>query len=174
MRRGVVLLIIVVFAGALASASAFADGTTTSTTTTTTTGATTTTAAPAYAPLGPSYLPAGCVGAGAAAIAEPGRPVFTVGSPAANRGPSAYPASAKVVAFDSSAASGSTCRTASVALQAVSLLGGAVTASSVEATNGRGRVSGLAIEGTPSTLGSGEMVAIGNWGQLTLGKRVGR
>jgi len=174
MRRGVWLLVLGVLAAALAAASAHADGTTTTTTTTTTTGATTTTAPPAYARLTPSYLPAGCVGAGAAAIAEPGRTPLTLGTPASDRGPSAYPASASIFAFDSSAGGGSTCGGARVSLQSVSLLGGAVTASNVEATGGRGTISGLEIQGQPTSLGHGEMIAIGNWAQLTYGKRVGR
>jgi MYXO-CTERM domain-containing protein len=172
MRRGVWLLVLGVLAAALAAASAHADGTTT--TATTTTGATTTTAPPTYAPLTPSYLSAGCVGAGAAAIAEPGRTPLTLGTPASDRGPSAYPANATIFAFDSSTGGGSTCSGASVSLQSVSLLGGAVTASNVEATGGRGTVSGLEIQGQPTTLAHGEMIAIGNWAQLTYGKRVGR
>ena len=169
MRRGVWLLVLGVLAAAVAAASAQADGTGT------TTGTTTTTAAPTYARLGTSYLPTSCVGAGSATIAVPGRPVLAIGTPAASLGPSAYPATkAPLVAFGSSAASGSTCKTAHVALQSVSLLGGAVTATGVQATAGRGFVTGLAIEGSPSGLGAGQMTAIGNWGQLWLGKRVGR
>jgi hypothetical protein len=175
MRRGVWLLVLGALAAAAGAASARADGTTTtSTTTTTATGTTTTTAAPTYARLTPSYLPAGCVGAGAAAITEPGRPVVALGTPASNRGPSAYPANAKVVAFDSSTASGSTCSGASVTLESVSLLGGVVTATSVEATAGKGTVAGLEIRGVATPLTRGETMAIGNWAQLTLGKRVGR
>src|SRR5262252_3395357 len=174
MRRGVWLLVLGVLTTALAAASAHADGTTTGTTTTTASTTTTTTPAPAYARLTPSYLPAGCVGAGAAAIAEPGRPVLTLGTPASGRGPSAYPASATVFAFGSSSGSGSACRSGSVSLQSVSLLGGAVTATSVAATAGRGTVSGLEIHGAPVTLAGGETVAVGNWGQLTYGRRVGR
>jgi murein DD-endopeptidase MepM/ murein hydrolase activator NlpD len=176
MRRGVWLLIVGVLAAGLAAASARADGpTSTTATTTTTTGTTTTTPAPTYARLALSYLPATCVGAGAATIAEPGRNVLTLGTPASNLGPSAYPATkAPVVAFGYSTASGSTCKTAHVALGSVSLLGGAVTATSVQATAGRGFVSGLQIEGSPTSLGAGQMTAIGNWGQLFLGKRVGR
>jgi murein DD-endopeptidase MepM/ murein hydrolase activator NlpD len=172
MRRGVWLLLLGLAAASLAAASARAEGTTTAATTTTTT--TTSTTTPSYAPLTPSYLPAGCVGAGAAAIAEPGRPVLTLGTPASSRGPSAYPANAGIFAFDSSSGSGSACSNGNVTLQSVSLLGGAVTAASVSATAGRGTVSGLAIAGMPTSLAGGQTVAIGNWGQLTLGKRVGR
>ena len=173
MRRGVWLLVLGVLAAALASASAHADGTGTNPVTTTTT--TTTTPAPTYAPLGRSYLPTACVGAGAATIAEPGRPVLALGTPASSLGASGYPAgTAPLVAFGSSASSGSTCKTAYVSLESVSLLRGAVTATSVQATAGRGSVTGLAIDGSPAGLAAGQMTAIGNWAQLYLGKRVGR
>jgi murein DD-endopeptidase MepM/ murein hydrolase activator NlpD len=175
MRRGVWLLVLGVLATALAAASAHADGTGTTPGTTTTTGATTTTAAPSYARLAASYLPTSCVGAGAATIAVPGRPVLALGTPASSLGPSAYPATkAPLVAFESSASSGSTCKTAHVALQSVSLLRGAVTATSVQATAGRGSTTGLTIEGSPASLGAGQMTAVGNWAQLWLGKRVDR
>ena len=148
MRRGVWLLVLGVLAAALASASAHADGTGTNPVTTTTT--TTTTPAPTYAPLRRSYLPTACVGAGAATIAEPGRPVLALGTPASSLGASGYPAgTAPLVAFGSSASSGSTCKTAYVSLESVSLLRGAVTATSVQATAGRGSVTGLAIDGSP-------------------------
>src|SRR3954454_10735407 len=124
MRRGVWLLVLGLLTAALGAASAYADGTattaTTTTTTTTTTSTTTTTPMttttgtttttpppPSYSPLAPSYLPTGCVGAGAAAIAVPGRHVLTLGTPAATRGPSAYPTRAPIVRFLSSTASGS-------------------------------------------------------------------
>jgi murein DD-endopeptidase MepM/ murein hydrolase activator NlpD len=175
MRRGVCLLILGVLAATLAAASARADGTTTTaTTTTTTTGTTTTTAAPTYARLAPSYLPAGCVGAGVAAITEPGRPTLAVGTPASGRGPSAYPATSPIVAFDSSTASDSTCRTAEVTLDSVSLFGGFVDASSIDATHGRGTVSGLEIDGSAMTLAPGQTVPLGFWGALTLDKTIGR
>jgi murein DD-endopeptidase MepM/ murein hydrolase activator NlpD len=173
MRRGVWLLVLGVLAAALAAASAHADGTGTNPGTTTTT--TTTTPAPTYAPLGRSYLPAACVGAGAATIAEPGRPVLALGTPASSLGASGYPAGkAPLVAFGSSASNGSTCKTAHVSLEAVSLLRGAVTATGVQATAGRGSVTGLEIDGSPAGLAAGQMTAIGNWAQLYLGKRVGR
>ena len=167
---------------ALGAASAFAAGTTTTTTTTsttttatTTTGTTTTTPPPpTYSPLSPSYLPAGCVGAGAAAIAVPGRHVLAVGTPATTRGPSAYPTTAPIVRFLSSTASGSGCTTAHVALGSVSLFGGAVTARSIAATHGRGLVSGLQIYGSPVALGAGHAVRIGGWGEVTLQKTIGR
>jgi hypothetical protein len=86
MRRGVCLLVLAALAAALGATSARPDGTTTTVTTTTT-------AAPAFARLTPSYLAAGCVGAGEAAIAEPGRRVLALGTPASTLGPSAYPGS---------------------------------------------------------------------------------
>ena len=188
MRRGVWLLVLGLLTAALGAASAYADGTattatttttttTTSTTTTTTGGACTTTTTPpppSYSPLAPSYLPTGCVGAGAAAIAVPGRHVLTLGTPAATRGPSAYPTKAPIVRFLSSTASGSACTTAHVALGSVSLFGGAVTARSVAATHGRGTVSGFAIYGSPVALRAGHPVNVGDWGEVTLEKRVGR
>jgi murein DD-endopeptidase MepM/ murein hydrolase activator NlpD len=174
MRRGVRLFVLGVLAAAVSAGPASADGTTTTDTTPTTTAATTTTAAPAYAPLAPAYLPASCVGAGAAAIAEPGSWPLVLGTPASGRGPSAYPTTSPVVAFESSAASGSTCKTSHVTLGSVSLFGGFLTASSVEATHGRGTVSGLTIDGSPVTVGAGQSALLGYWGQLTLGKTVGR
>jgi murein DD-endopeptidase MepM/ murein hydrolase activator NlpD len=188
MRRGVWFLAIGVVLAALGAASAYAADTTTATTTTTTTttstttttattttGTTTTTPAPpAFAPLAPSYLPDGCVGAGAAAIAVPGRHVLTLGTPATGRGPSAYPASAPIVRFLSSAASGSGCTGSHVALGSVSLFGGAVTATSVVAAHGRGSVSGFAIYGAPVALGAGRAVHVGGWGEVTAQKTVGR
>ncbi len=171
MRRGVWLLIVGALAAAFAAASALADGTTTPTSTT----ATTTTAAPTYAPLASSFLGAGCLGAGAAAIAEPGSGVLVLGTPASDLGPSAYPAtSAPDVAFGSSSGSGSTCSSAHVTLESVSLFGGSVTATSVTAAHGKGTVSGLEIDGSPVSLSSGQSALLGYWGQLTLGRTVDR
>jgi murein DD-endopeptidase MepM/ murein hydrolase activator NlpD len=186
MRRGVWFLVLGVLAAALGAASAYAAGTTTTTTTTTTTSTTTTSSTtttapttttprpPTYSPLAPSYLPAGCVGAGAAAIAVPGRHVLTLVTPAASRGPSAYPAKAPIVRFLSSTASGSGCTTAHVVLGSVALFGGVVTARSIESTHGRGGVSGFAIYGSPVALRAGRPVRIGGWGEVTLQKTVGR
>jgi murein DD-endopeptidase MepM/ murein hydrolase activator NlpD len=174
MRRGVLLLLLGVLAAALGAASAFADGTTTTTTTGTTTGTTTTTTAPTYARLPSSYLSTGCVGAGAAAIAEPGRRVLALGTPAAARGPSDYPATAPIVTFDSSTSSGSTCASAHVTLESVSLFGGVVTASSVAATAGRGTVSGLEVDGLAASYSPGRGIRLGNWGELTFRGTVGR
>src|SRR5262249_41112051 len=129
---------------------------------------------PTYSRLTPSYLPAGCVGAGAAAIAEPGRPVLALGTPATSRGPSSYPTKAPIVRFRYSTASGSGCKAAHVSLGAVSLFGGAVTAANVVATNGKGMASGVRIYGTPVALRAGRPVRIDGWGEVTLQKTVGR
>lgn len=183
MRRGVWFLVLGVLVAALGAASASADGTATTTTTTTstttttattTTAPTTTTPAPTFSRLAPTYLPAGCVGAGDAAIAMPGRAVLGLGTPAYSRGPSAYPAKSPIVRFLSSAASGSSCTGAHVTLESVSLFGGAVTASAVSATHGRGSVSGVKIYGSSVALGAGHAVGVGGWGQVTAGKTVGR
>ena len=192
MRRGVSFLLLALVAATLGAASAYAAGGASTTTTTTTTPGTTTTPAttttsttttgtttttpppPTYARLTPSYLPAGCIGAGAAAIAEPGRQVLALGTPASARGASAYPSTAPIVRFAYSTASGSGCSTARVALGSVSLFGSAVTAASVAATHGNGVVSGLRIYGTPVALRAGHPVRIGGWGEVTLEKTVGR
>jgi murein DD-endopeptidase MepM/ murein hydrolase activator NlpD len=185
MRRGVWFLVLGVLLAALGAASAYAAGTTTttattttsttSTSTTTTTGTTTTTPPPpTYSRLAPSYLPNGCVGAGAAAIAEPGRRVLVLGTPASSLGPSAYPTKAPIVRFRSSTAAGSACKTAHVALGSVALFGGAITASSVEATHGKGTVTGFEIFGSPVALRPGHAVRIGGWGEVTLEQTVGR
>lgn len=184
MRRGAWLLLIGVLLAALGAASAYADGaatttttttTTTSTTTaTTTTAATTTTPAPPVSGLPASRLPTGCVGAGDAAIAVPGRAVLALGTPAYSRGASAYPTNAPIVRFLSSAASGTACTTAHVTLESASLFGGAVTAASISATHGRGSVSGLKLYGSPVALSAGHSVGVGGWGRVTVGTRVGR
>ena len=187
MRLGVWSLVLGVVLAVLGAASAYAAGTTTTATTTTTsttsttttattttTGTTTSTPPPSYSRLTASYLPGSCVGAGAAAIAEPGRRVLMLGAPASSLGPSAYPTKAPIVRFLSSTATGSACKTAHVALESVSLFGGAVTARSVAATHGRGTVSGVAIYGSPVTLRVGHAVRVGGWGEVTLEKTVGR
>jgi len=168
MRRGVWLLVLAVVAAALGVGSARADGTATTTTTTATTTTTTTTA---YAPLAPSSLPATCVGAGAAALVFSPQSVTVLGTPASSLGPSAY---GSAVAFGSSTASGSTCNTAGVALSSVSLFGGAVTATSIQAVHGSGTVAGLEIDGAAVAASAGETLSVGDWGQLTLGTTVGR
>ncbi|HKC77396.1 MAG TPA: M23 family metallopeptidase [Gaiellaceae bacterium] len=165
MRRGVSLLVLGVLAVGLGASSAYADGTT---------NTTTTTAAPSYARLTPSFLSPACVGAGVAAIAEPGQRVLALGTPASALGPSAYPTTAPVVSFASSAASGTTCATASVTLASVSLFGGLVTASSVQSTHGTGTVTGLEVNGAPATLTSGQSMPLGSWGQVTVATTVDR
>jgi cell wall-associated NlpC family hydrolase len=61
-----------------------------------------------------------------------------------------------------------------VTLTSVSLFGGAVTADSVSGTAGRGTVTGLKVEGMDVSLGPGQMVAVGDWAQVTLARKVGR
>jgi murein DD-endopeptidase MepM/ murein hydrolase activator NlpD len=146
----------------------------TTTAKTTTARTTTTPPPPNYAPLAASYLPAGCVGAGAVAIAVPGRHVLTLDTPATSRGPSTYPAKAPTVRFRSSTAGGSACTTAHVTLASVSLIGGAVTARSIAATHGRGTVSGVEVYGSPVGLSTGHPARVGGWGEMTLQKKVGR
>ncbi len=179
MRRGAWFLLLGVLAAVLGAQSARASGVettgTTATTTTTTTGTpTTSTTTTSYAPLPASSLPAGCVGAGAAALVPPAGPVVALGTPASHLGASAYPASAAVVAFDSSTVSGSACRNTKVTLASVSLFGGAVTASSVEATDGHGTAAGVEIGGTAVSAAAGQTLPVEGWGQLTFGETVGR
>ena len=192
MRRGVWSFALGVLLAAIGAASAYAAGattatttttstTTTSTTTTTATTAATTTAAttttpapPSYSTLTASHLATGCVGAGAAAIAEPGRAVLTLGTPASSRGPSTYPAKAPIVRFLSSSGSGTSCTAAHVSLESVVLFGGVITARSIEATHGRGAVSGVKIYGSQVALSPGHAVRVGGWGEVTLAKTVGR
>ena len=170
MRRVVWLVLLALVGAAVAVASARADGTAT-TTSTTTTATTTTTTAPSFAPLASSSLPATCVGAGAAALVLPSERVIAFGTPASTLGPSAY---RSVLTFDSAAASGSTCKSAAVSLSSVSLFDGVVTASSVQATDGRGSATGLAINGSAVTATAGQTVLVDGWGQLTLGATLGR
>jgi len=175
MRRVAWLVLLALVGAAVAVASARADGTatTTSTTTTATTNTTTTatTAAPSFAPLASSSLPAACVGAGAAALVLPSQRVIAFGTPASNLGPSAY---RSVLTFESAGVSGSTCRSGAVSLSSVSLFDGVVTASSVQATDGRGSATGLAINGAAVTVTAGQTVLVDGWGQLTLGATLGR
>lgn len=114
------------------------------------------------------------MGAGAAAVVPPSHSAVALGTPASNLGPSGYPASASWVAFGSSTASGSACGSARVTLASVSLFGGAVTAASITATDGRGTVAGLEIDGAAVSASAGQTVSVENWGQLTLGATVGR
>jgi cell wall-associated NlpC family hydrolase len=100
--------------------------------------------------------------------------VIALGTPASNLGPSAYPSSGAVLTFDSATVGGSTCKSTAVTLRSVSLFDGVVTASSVQATGGKGTVAGLAINGSAVTAASGDTVSVDGWGQLTLGATVGR
>ncbi len=79
-----------------------------------------------------------------------------------------------MLAFGSSIVTGSTCQSAVVELSSVSLFGGAVTARSVQATHGRGRVAELAVDGSAVTAAAGARLPVDGWGQLTLGATVGR
>jgi cell wall-associated NlpC family hydrolase len=171
MRRGLGLLVFGVLAAVLGLGSARASGTGTTTGTTTTTSPTTT---PSNAPLSVSSLPAGCAGAGAAAVVPPSHPVVALGTPASALGPSGYPSSASWVAFSSSNVSGSGCSSTNLTLASVSLFEGAVTASSVEAKHGKGTVAGLEIDGTAVSATPGQTVPVESWGQLTLGETFGR
>ena len=114
--------------------------------TTSTTTTTTTTTTQSFAPLRSSSLPATCVGAGAAALVLPSGRVVAFGTPASFLGPSAY---SSVLAFNSSIISGSGCSSAVVELTSVSLFGGVVTASSVQARAGRGTRQGSRSTGRP-------------------------
>lgn len=164
MRRGVSLLIFVLLGAALAAATARADTGT----------ATTTTTPPAYTPLASAPLPTRCVGAGIAVIREPKLATVALATPASALGLSDYPAATPLLTFDSATASGSTCRTGAVTLNGVSLFGGAVTATSVQATDGKGAVTGLEVVGGSVTAKAGQSVAVGSWGLLLLGAKTGR
>ncbi len=160
------------------------DTTTTDTTTTdtTTTGTTTTTATttgttttPSFAALAPSSLPAGCVGAGALALARPTQQVVAFGTPASALGPSVYETSSgSVLSLRSSTSGGSTCKSETVTLNWVSLFGGAITARSVKGTDGKGMVAGLEVNGVAVVVRAGQTVAVDGWGRLSLGVMVGR
>jgi cell wall-associated NlpC family hydrolase len=181
MRRGLWLLFLALLAAALGAVSARAADpgttttgtTTTATTTTATTTTGTTTTPPTYAALPLFSLPSGCLGAGAAAVLPPSHAPIALGTPGINLGPSAYPSSGSVLTFSSSTESGRGCTT-KVTLSSVSLFGGAVTASSVEGSDGKGSVAGLAIDGSAVAAAAGETLHVESWGQLTLGATVGR
>jgi murein DD-endopeptidase MepM/ murein hydrolase activator NlpD len=191
MRKGVCVLIcgLAAFAAA-ASASADDLGATATTTTgaaTTTEPATTTapttsttqptttqatTAQTSYAPAPISALPH-CASAGAAAVVLPRRTPFTVGAVPAQLGASAYPAAGTVITFGEADAYGASCRPGAVSVRSVSLFGGAVTVASVSARNGVGSATGVTVQGSPVSLGSGASMALGGWGLLTTSARVG-
>jgi len=139
-----------------------------------TTTTTDTTPAQTYAPLYGAPLPRSCVGAGAAALERPGRAIVTLGTPAATAGPSDYPAKSPALAFDSASVSGWRCRSEGVSLHGVSLFGGTVTATSIEATDGKGTVTGLAIDGSPVAAAAGDSIAVEDWGLLKIRAASGR
>jgi len=176
-KIGALVGVVLFFVVAVAQAGAD-DATTTTTgaatTTTATTTETTTDAAPAYAPAAATQLPSGCASAGAAAIIELGQAPLAVGLAPANLGASSYPAGAPVVSFETAEAAGASCRPGEVSVLSLSLFGGTVTASEVDASNGQGTVSGLQVEGAAVTLGPGDSVPIGDWGLLVAGDQVGK
>jgi|SRR5579862_3236780 len=180
MRRGASLFGIVLLVAGLAAAVARADrgtGTTTDATTTaatTTTAPTTTTTAPTYAPLVQSRLPLGCVGAGVAAIESRDGAIVALKLPSAGLGASDYPASHPFLTLDSATATGFSCSTDRATLTNVSLFGGAATVSTLNATNGRGKVAGLEVEGSPFATQQGQTIAVGSWGLLEVGVATGR
>lgn len=163
--RAAAVVLMVQFAVAAAPAAAADSPTTTSATTT---------AAASYAPVAATRLSTRCASAGAAAIVEPNATPLVVGAAPASLGASAYPASDPAVAFGGANAGGRSCKPGSVSIQALSLLGGAVTADTVDATGGKGGVSGLAVAGTPVTLGAGESTAVEGWGLLIADDSVGQ
>ncbi len=183
MRRGAFLVSLVLVVAALGAAVGHADGgtgtttttgttdtTTTDTTTTaatTTTAPTTTTTAPTYVPLHRSRLPHGCVGAGVAAITPRHGASFALALPKAGLGASAYPGSSPFLTFDSATSTGSGCQGKGVTLSNVSLFDGAITAATVSATDGKGSVTQLAIDGSSVKLKNGQTIAVGSWGLLT-------
>ncbi|MDX6479596.1 MAG: peptidoglycan LD-endopeptidase LytH, partial [Gaiellaceae bacterium] len=134
---------------------------------------TTTPPPPTYATLGATRLPLGCVGAGIAAIATTGRATLVLPLLSAI-GASAYPGSRPFLTLGSAGASGSGCSSRSITLRNVSLFGGAVTAGTVSATDGRGSVFGLRLGGSAVSLGLGQTIAVGSWGLLTRGAKSGR
>ena len=66
------------------------------------------------------------------------------------------------------------CRAQKVTLSSVSLFGGAISASIVQATDGKGTATGLEIDGAAVTAAAGETLPVEDWGELTLGTTVGR
>lgn len=105
---------------------------------------------------------------------RPSHPIVTLGLPAGDLGPSGYPDSDSVITFDASTVGGTPCKGRKLALTSVSLFGGSVTASSVEATHGKGTVDGLEIDGVAVTATAGDTVPVDDWGEVTLGKTFGR
>ena len=169
MRRVVWLVLLALVGAAVAVASARADGIAT-TTSTTTTAATTTTTAPSFAPLAPSSLPAACVGAWR------GRPRTTVATGDRVRDAGVQPRDMPTVRLSRSTPRPRANRPASRrgSHSARSRCSCVVTASSVQATDGRGSATGLTIDGSAVTATAGQTVLVDGWGQLTLGATVGR
>ncbi|HEY6031085.1 MAG TPA: M23 family metallopeptidase, partial [Gaiellaceae bacterium] len=85
-------------------------------------------------------------------------------------GATAYPASGAVATFAALEAAGAQCRPGAVTISSLSLFGGAVTVSSLSG----GAATGIVVEGSPVTLASGQVVAVGGWGQLVASAHVGR
>jgi cell wall-associated NlpC family hydrolase len=114
------------------------------------------------------------VGAGVAGVVPPSHSVVTLGTPASDLGASGYPASASVIAFGAASVDGAGCSGTSLTVSSVSLFEGAVTASTVEETRGRGTVAGLKIDGTAVAVMAGQTVPVDGWGELTLADKFGR
>jgi len=167
--RGGVCSVVVALALAAASAAA-ASPVTTSTATT----AATTAAAPSYAPVAATRLQSRCASAGAAAIVVPGTSPLAVGAAPASLGASAYGAGAPVVSFEGADAAGAACHPGGISIRSLSLFDGAVTATAVSASNGKGVVSGLQVDGSAVALGPGESVPVQGWGLLVADAQVGK
>jgi len=167
--RGGVCSVVVALALAAASAAA-ASPVTTSTATT----AATTAAAPSYAPVAATRLQSRCASAGAAAIVVPGTSPLAVGAAPASLGASAYGADAPVVSFEGADAAGAACHPGGISIRSLSLFDGAVTATAVSASNGKGVVSGLQVDGSAVALGPGESVPVQGWGLLVADAQVGK
>ena len=171
MRSGVCALVLVL--AAIATPSAGADGSATTTDTTATTTTVDTNAAPAFTAVGVTPLPSGCASTGAAAIVLPHRTPLALGPAPATLGASAYPGAMSILTFASAGADGAACQPGAVWVRALSLFDGAVTADAVTATQGRGTVSGLEVEGVAVTLAPGQSVPIDGWGLLVAADHAG-
>ncbi len=173
MGTGVSALVAVLFAFMAAPAGAEGPATSSTATATTATAAAITGAAPEYAPVAAAQLSPNCAAAGAIAIVAPGAATLTVGAAPGSLGASAYPAAAPVVSFEGVDVAGSACRPGGVSVRSLSLFGGAVTAAAVSASDGRGSVSDLRVDGNPVELGPGESVPVEAWGLLIAADQVG-
>jgi murein DD-endopeptidase MepM/ murein hydrolase activator NlpD len=147
-----------------------APATTTTPPPTTTEAVTTAPAAPVAATLTAAPAQSGCPPVGAAAVLLPHqRPLVLAPLRQLTSAQVAYPSDGSVltatgVSLDSSC-SDSRQGAGTARVQGISLFGGAVTASSatVSLAGGPSSVSGLVVDGRPTTLASGS-VRIGNWG----------